>query len=175
MSTFEIDTTINGTPVRHSVDARKTLAVMLRDDFQLTGTHIGCKTGNCGACTVELDGATVKSCCVMAAEVDGSEVTTIEQLSQGGELHPMQEAFSRNQALQCGFCTPGMIMSACALLKTKSEPTEEEIRVGLKGNLCRCTGYDKIIKAVQQASKDAPSGNPDVTSAAPLEATALNG
>ncbi|MGQ4615592.1 2Fe-2S iron-sulfur cluster-binding protein [Nocardia sp. R7R-8] len=153
MNEYTVHAVVNGEAVEVTIDPRRTLVSMLRDDLGLTGTHIGCKTGNCGACTVALDGLTVKACCLMAAEVDGRTVETIESLSADGELHPIQEKFSAMQALQCGFCTPGMVMSAKALLDANPTPTEDEIRSGLKGNLCRCTGYLAIIGAVGSCSR----------------------
>lgn len=157
MSKYTVNAIVNGEAVEVTTDSRRTLASMLRDDLGLTGTHIGCRTGNCGACTVSLDGAIVKSCCVMAAEADGRTVETIESLSADGTLHPIQEKFSEMQALQCGFCTPGMVMAAKALLDSNPDPTEDEIRSGLKGNLCRCTGYLAIIAAVGSCSKQSAS------------------
>lgn len=157
MNKYTLNATVNGEAVEVTTDSRRTLAAMLRDDLGLTGTHIGCRTGNCGACTVSLDGAIVKSCCVMAAEADGHTVETIESLSTDGTLHPIQEKFSEMQALQCGFCTPGMVMAAKALLDSHPDPTEDEIRAGLKGNLCRCTGYLAIIAAVSSCSKQPAS------------------
>jgi carbon-monoxide dehydrogenase small subunit len=150
---YAVSTVVNGTTVEAHIDPRRTLAAMLRDDLGLTGTHIGCKTGNCGACTVSLDGLTVKSCCVLAAEADGRRVETIESLSTDDELHPIQQAFSENQGLQCGFCTPGMVMSAKALLEANPDPADEDIRAGLKGNLCRCTGYASILGAVRSCAR----------------------
>jgi aerobic carbon-monoxide dehydrogenase small subunit len=145
--------TINGVQREAEVDTRMILADMLRDVFRLTGTHIGCATGNCGACTVILDGVTVKSCSVLAADVDGQSVMTVEGLvDKPGELHPIQEAFVRNQGLQCGFCTPGMILSAKVLLEQKPDPSEAEIRHGIAGNLCRCTGYHYIVTSIQDAA-----------------------
>ena len=150
-----INVTVNGTPRTVQVDSRMHLADMVRDVLRLTGTHIGCATGNCGACTVVLDGRTVKSCCVLAADADGREITTIEGLSPTpGELHPIQEAFIRNQGLQCGYCTPGMILSAKALLESNPSPSEEEIRHGISGNLCRCTGYHYIVDSIQDAARE---------------------
>jgi aerobic carbon-monoxide dehydrogenase small subunit len=144
---------VNGTYASLEVDTRTTLADMLRDNLRLTGLHIGCATGNCGACTIMLDGETVKSCCVLAADVSGHEVTTIESLSSGvEELHPIQEAFVENQGLQCGFCTPGMIMSTMALLLENLDPTEAEIRHAISGNLCRCTGYHFIVDSILDAA-----------------------
>lgn len=143
---------VNGEAVEVEVDTRMVLAELLRDELRLTGTHIGCGTGNCGACTVLLDGATVKSCCVLAADVDGQEVTTIEGLSAGTQLHPIQEAFVEHQGLQCGYCTPGMVLSVKQLLDANPDPSEAEIRRGISGNLCRCTGYQYIVKSVQAAA-----------------------
>ena len=149
-----IRVTVNGRPRTVEVDSRMILADMLRDALRLTGTHIGCGTGNCGACTVVLDGRTVKSCCVLAADVDGSEVLTVEGLaSSPDDLHPIQQAFIRNQGLQCGYCTPGMILSAKVLLEANPDPSEDEIRHGIAGNLCRCTGYTKIVEAIALAAE----------------------
>jgi carbon-monoxide dehydrogenase small subunit len=125
---------------------------LLREHLNLTGTHVGCDTSNCGACTVWLDGEAVKSCTVLAVQADGCEVTTIEGISENGDLHAMQQAFHENHALQCGYCTPGMVMTAIKLLEANPEPTDEEIRRGLEGNLCRCTGYENIVAAVRAAS-----------------------
>jgi carbon-monoxide dehydrogenase small subunit len=140
------------------VDTRTLLVDLLRDEFMLTGTHIGCLTGNCGACTVMMDGLTVKSCTVLAAQADGVDILTIEGLAHqdGGitKLHPIQDAFIKHHGLQCGFCTPGMILSAYQLLRRNPKPTEQEIRVGIAGNLCRCTGYQNIIKAISAASEE---------------------
>ncbi len=136
-----------------SVDTRMVLADMLRDVLHLTGTHIGCGTGNCGACTVMLDGKTVKSCSILAADVDGTSIATIEGLSKSAqEMHPIQEAFIANQGLQCGYCTPGMILSTLQLLTDNPNPSEAEIRHGIAGNLCRCTGYQFIVKSIQAAA-----------------------
>ena len=151
-STATVRVTVNGEPRESEVEARLLLVHYLRDVLGLTGTHVGCDTTNCGACTVLLDGDAVKSCTVLAAQADGAEVTTIEGLGQHGRLHPMQEAFWQEHGLQCGYCTPGMIVSATALLARNPNPTEEEIRKGLEGNLCRCTGYHNIVKAVQAAA-----------------------
>jgi carbon-monoxide dehydrogenase small subunit len=149
-----INVRVNGEDQRVEVDTRMIVADMLRERLRLTGVHIGCATGNCGACTVVLDGRTVKSCCLLAADVDGAEITTIEALSTGpDDLHPIQQAFVENQGLQCGFCTPGMILSAKALLESNPDPTEDEIRHGIAGNLCRCTGYHFIVKSIQNAAK----------------------
>jgi carbon-monoxide dehydrogenase small subunit len=143
-----INVTVNG--VRHEADVeeRDLLVYFLRERLNLTGTNVGCDTTTCGACTVHVDGESVKSCNVLAVQADGAEVTTIEGLATNGQLHPMQAAFQENHALQCGFCTPGMIMAAVALLKENPRPSEDDIRHGLEGNLCRCTGYHNIVKAV---------------------------
>jgi carbon-monoxide dehydrogenase small subunit len=135
------------------VEPRLLLVHALRDKLGLTGTHVGCDTSNCGACTVHLDGRAVKSCTVLAVQADGAEVTTIEGLASDGELHPVQEAFWNDHALQCGYCTPGMIMAAAALLSENPNPAEAEVRHALEGNLCRCTGYQNIVKAVLDAAK----------------------
>jgi aerobic carbon-monoxide dehydrogenase small subunit len=144
---------VNGTPRDVEIDPRLTLVYLLRENFGLTGTHVGCTTGNCGACTVLLDGKTVKSCSIFAADVNGSEIVTIEGLSTGlRELHPVQQAFVDNQGLQCGFCTPGMVLSTLALLEENPSPTETEIRHAISGNLCRCTGYQFIVESIQAAA-----------------------
>ncbi|HHY37837.1 MAG TPA: (2Fe-2S)-binding protein [Clostridia bacterium] len=144
---------VNGKTYEVLVDPLSPLSSVLRDQLRLTGTKVGCGKGECGACTVIMDGRAVNSCLVMAGDADGSEIVTIEGLASSGKLHPIQEAFVETGALQCGFCTPGMIMSAKALLDSNPSPTEEEIRRALSGNLCRCTGYHKIIDAVRIASK----------------------
>jgi aerobic carbon-monoxide dehydrogenase small subunit len=141
--------TVNGVRRELDVEPRQLLVYALREQLGLTGTNVGCDTTSCGACTVHLDGESVKSCNVLAVQADGHEVTTIEGLASNGELHPMQRAFQENHALQCGYCTPGMIMAATSLLKERPSPTDDEIRHGLEGNLCRCTGYHNIVKAVQ--------------------------
>jgi carbon-monoxide dehydrogenase small subunit len=143
---------VNGTTYEREVPARKLLIHFLRDDLDLTGSHIGCDTGNCGACSVILDGVLVKSCMMLAVQVDGKRIETVEGLAQDGELTPLQQAFSDHHALQCGYCTPGMLMSATALLRDHPQPTEDQIRKALQGNLCRCTGYWNIFKAVKAAS-----------------------
>jgi len=148
---------INGVERRFEVEPRLLLVHLLRDVAGLTGTHIGCDTSGCGACTVMLDGATVKSCTVLAVQAAGGEVLTIEGLASGDKLHPIQDAFWDCHGLQCGFCTPGMILSAYQLLKRNSKPTESEIRHAIDGNLCRCTGYQHIVDAVQQAAKSMKS------------------
>ncbi len=158
MSTVPVSLTVNGE--RHSVEVepRTLLVHLLRDDLVLTGTHVGCDTSNCGACTVHIDGESVKSCTVLAVQADGTEVTTIEGMADGATLHPLQEAFWNDHGLQCGYCTPGMIMAAADLLARNPNPTEEEVRKGLEGNLCRCTGYHNIVKAVLDAAKAGQSG-----------------
>jgi carbon-monoxide dehydrogenase small subunit len=143
--------TVNGKAETRDVEPRLLLVHFLRETLGLTGTHVGCDTSQCGACTIHLEGRAVKSCAMFAVQADGRSVTTIEGLAQNGTLHPMQQAFWDQHGLQCGFCTPGMIMTACHLLAENPKPTEEQIRVGLEGNLCRCTGYNNIVKAVQQA------------------------
>ncbi|HTX31406.1 MAG TPA: (2Fe-2S)-binding protein [Solirubrobacteraceae bacterium] len=144
---------VNGVEHQVEIEPRLLLVHALRDTLGLTGTHIGCDTSNCGACTVHLDGKAVKSCTVLAVQADGAEVTTIEGLAGEDELHPVQEAFWNDHGLQCGYCTPGMIMASAALLAENPNPTEEEVRHGLEGNLCRCTGYHNIVKAVLDAAK----------------------
>jgi carbon-monoxide dehydrogenase small subunit len=144
--------TVNGVPRTAEVEPRMLLVHLLREHLNLTGTHVGCDTSNCGACTVWLDGEAVKSCTVLAVQADGREVTTIEGISENGDLHPMQRAFHEHHALQCGYCTPGMVMTAIKLLEANPAPTDEEIRHGLEGNLCRCTGYENIVAAVRAAS-----------------------
>ncbi|MCW2757983.1 MAG: (2Fe-2S)-binding domain protein [Nocardioidaceae bacterium] len=148
----KINLTVDGAPVSDDVEPRMLLVQYLREKLGKTGTVIGCDTSNCGACTVHLDGKSVKSCNVLAVQADGGEVTTIEGLANGTELHPVQAAFHECHALQCGFCTPGMIMQTVDLLNENPKPTEAEIRDGLEGNLCRCTGYHNIVRAVQTAS-----------------------
>jgi len=142
---------INGEQVELEVPARRLLVHFIRDDLGLTGTHIGCDTGNCGACTIHLDGEPVKSCMVLAVQADGGTITTVEGLSADGELTPLQQAFNAHHALQCGYCTPGMLMSASALLARNPRPTEDEVRYALQGNICRCTGYVNIVEAVVAA------------------------
>jgi carbon-monoxide dehydrogenase small subunit len=144
-----ISLTVNGKAFSAVVDQRTLLVQLIRDQLKLTGTHVGCDTAQCGACTVHLDGRAVKSCSMLALQAQGCEVTTIESLADDGELHPMQAAFRECHGLQCGFCTPGMVMSALQLLKDNPRASEEEIRAGLEGNICRCTGYHNIVKAVQ--------------------------
>jgi carbon-monoxide dehydrogenase small subunit len=146
--------TVNGTEHELQVEPRLLLVHLIRDQLGLTGTHVGCDTSNCGACTVHVDGEAVKSCTVLAVQADGAAVKTIEGMANGEELHPLQEAFWNNHGLQCGYCTPGMIMAAADLLARNPDPSEEEIRHGLEGNLCRCTGYQNIVKAVKAAAGD---------------------
>jgi len=148
--TMKLSLKVNGKGVEADVDPRTLLVQFLRDHLHLTGTHVGCDTGQCGACTIHLNGRAVKSCNLLALQAQGAEVTTIEGLAApNGDMHPMQAAFKECHGLQCGFCTPGMVMSATALLKDNPKPTEEQIRAGLDGNFCRCTGYHNIVKAVQ--------------------------
>jgi len=149
----KIEVTINGERHSHDVEPRTLLVHHLRDTVGLTGTHIGCETSICGACTVMMDGQAVKSCTVLAVQADRSEIKTIEGLAENDELHPVQEGFWECHGLQCGFCTPGMIMSATQLLERNNRPTEAEIRKGIEGNLCRCTGYQHIVDAIQYAAK----------------------
>ncbi len=151
----EITLTLNGKPVAATVEARTLLVELLRDRLGLTGTHVGCDTSQCGACVVHVDGCSVKSCTMFAVEADGREVTTIEGLAGDGELHPMQQAFHERHALQCGFCTPGMVMSAVDLVRRRPDATDAEIRAWLEGNLCRCTGYHNIVEAVRTAAQRA--------------------
>ena len=150
MRTFAL--TVNGIRRELEVEPRQLLVYALREQLALTGTNIGCDTSSCGACTVHLDGESVKSCTLLAVQADGHEITTIEGLASNGDLHPMQQAFREQHALQCGYCTPGMIMAATSLLQEHPSPTEDEIRHGLEGNLCRCTGYENIVAAVRAAS-----------------------
>jgi carbon-monoxide dehydrogenase small subunit len=144
-----ISVAVNGETYEHEVDARRLLVHFLRDDLDLTGTHVGCDTGNCGACTILLDGKAVKSCMLLAVQADGSQITTVEGLAPDGELAPLQRSFSRHHALQCGYCTPGMLVSATSLLEQNPTPSEDEIRRALQGNICRCTGYVNIVRAVK--------------------------
>lgn len=152
MSTHKISLTINGTAVEAEVEARTLLIHFLREDQKLRGSHIGCETSHCGACTVDLNGKSVKSCTIFAVQADGGEVLTVEGLANGGDLHPLQEGFYEEHGLQCGYCTPGMLIRANRLLQENPNPTEEEIRMGISGNLCRCTGYQNIVKAIQYAA-----------------------
>src|SRR6476620_3808490 len=152
MCTYHVKVTVNGEVKEADIEPRLLLVHFLRENLNLTGTHIGCDTTSCGACTVMLNGKAVKSCTVFAVQADGGEVMTVEGLFQNGALHPIQTAFTEKHGLQCGFCTPGMMISSIALLEHNPNPTEDEIRWGLSGNLCRCTGYVNIVKAVQQAA-----------------------
>jgi aerobic carbon-monoxide dehydrogenase small subunit len=154
-STIKVRLNVNGTEHDLEVEPRLLLVHALRDRLGLTGTHVGCDTSNCGACTVHIDGEAAKSCTILAVQADGAEITTIEGLGTEDNLHPMQEAFWNNHGLQCGYCTPGMIMSASALLARNPNPTEDEVRQGLEGNLCRCTGYHNIVKSVLDAASKA--------------------
>ncbi|MGV3627230.1 MAG: (2Fe-2S)-binding protein [Betaproteobacteria bacterium] len=149
----KIELTVNGKKCSGEVEDRVLLANFLRDTLNLTGTHVGCDTSQCGACTVHVDGRAIKSCTLLAVQADGADVVTIEGLAKNGKLHPAQAAFTECHALQCGFCTPGMIMTTAALIKDNPKPTDEEIVHGLEGNLCRCTGYLNIVKAVKRAAE----------------------
>ncbi len=151
--TVSISMTINGRSVSADVDARTLLVDFLRVDQRLTGTHVGCDTSQCGACVIHVNGKSVKSCTMLAAQANGADVKTIEGVANGSELHPMQEAFRENHGLQCGFCTPGMIMSALDLVSVNTDPSEQEVREWLEGNLCRCTGYHNIVKSIQAGAK----------------------
>ena len=151
MST-SIHVTVNGVQYSHMVEPRLLLVNYLRDVLRLTGTHVGCDTSNCGACTIHLNGKATKCCTILAVQADGCEITTIEGLSHNGELHPLQEAFKECHGLQCGFCTPGMIMTAADLLQHNPQPSETDVRHALEGNFCRCTGYHNIVKSVQYAA-----------------------
>ena len=143
-----ISVEINGHVYEREVDARRLLVHFIRDDVELTGTHIGCDTGNCGACTIQLDGVAVKSCMLLAVQADGAKLRTVEDLANDDGLNPLQQAFSSHHALQCGYCTPGMLMSATALLETNPRPSEDEARTAIQGNICRCTGYQNIVEAI---------------------------
>jgi len=149
----KVSMVVNGERREADVEPRRLLVYFLREDLELKGTNVGCDTSSCGACTVLIDGESVKSCTVFAVQADGSEVTTIEGLARDGELHPVQQAFHEAHALQCGYCTPGFVMASVSLLSENPSPTEEQIREGLEGNLCRCTGYHNIVKAVQAAAR----------------------
>ncbi len=153
MATHKIKVTVNGSAREAEVESRLLLVHLLRESFRMTGTHIGCDTTHCGACTVLLDGQPVKSCTVLAVQADGRQVRTVEGLEQGGKLHPVQQGFTEKHGLQCGYCTPGMLMTACALLERNKNPSELEIREAISGNLCRCTGYVNIVQAVQLAAE----------------------
>ena len=157
-ATQHITVTVNGTAQEADVEPRLLLVHFLRDTLGLTGTHIGCDTSNCGACTILVDGTSAKSCTMLAVQADGRSITTIEGMADGATLHPLQQAFWDQHGLQCGFCTPGMIMQASWLLAHEPDPTEEQIRDGISGNLCRCTGYVNIVKAIQQAGAELRAG-----------------
>jgi carbon-monoxide dehydrogenase small subunit len=150
--TEHISLTVNGQTRQADVEPRRLLVELIREDFELTGTHVGCDTSQCGACTVHLDGRAVKSCTVLAVQADGGQVKTVEGMATNGDLHPIQAAFWEKHGLQCGFCTPGMIMVAADLLAHTAEPTDDEIRHALEGNICRCTGYQNIVAAIREAS-----------------------
>lgn len=150
---YTVSMTVNGKAVSGDVEGRTLLVQFLREELRLTGTHVGCDTSQCGACCVHVNGTSVKSCTMLAVQADGAEVTTIEGLANGDELHPMQAAFRENHGLQCGFCTPGMVMSAIDLVQENSDPSEIEIREWLEGNLCRCTGYHNIVKSIEAGAK----------------------
>ena len=153
MAKHKISLNVNGAVHEAEVESRLLLVHLLRENLRLTGTHIGCDTSHCGVCTVILDGQPVKSCTVLAVQADGAQVRTVEGLEQGGKLHAVQAGFTEKHALQCGFCTPGMMMTCCALLERNKNPSEQEIRQAISGNLCRCTGYNNIVKAVQHAAE----------------------
>ena len=150
---MEINIKVNGKDYTKDVSPMTTLVQFLREHLSLTGTHIGCDTSSCGACTVTMNGDAVKSCTILAVQASGAEITTIEGMSTNGDLHPIQAAFKEHHGLQCGFCTPGMVMTAADILKNNPNPSEEEIRHGLEGNFCRCTGYHNIVKSIQHASQ----------------------
>ncbi len=150
---MKVSITVNGTTHESDVEPRTLLVQYVRETLGLTGTNIGCDTSSCGACSLHVDGESVKSCTLLAVQADGCNVTTIEGLAQNGEMHPMQKAFMENHGLQCGYCTPGMVMASISLLKENPNPTEDDVRIGLEGNLCRCTGYHNIVKSVLAAAK----------------------
>ena len=153
VSSRTITVEVNGEQYEREVEARRLLIHFIRDDLSLTGSHIGCDTGNCGACSVLIDGVLVKSCMMLAVQADGAKIETVEGLASDGELNGLQQAFSDHHALQCGYCTPGMLMSATALLRENGSPSEEEIRKGIQGNICRCTGYVNIVEAIKRAAQ----------------------
>jgi len=166
MGTRKISVTVDGVRYADDVEARTLLVHYLREQLGKIGTVVGCDTSNCGACTVHLDGRSVKSCSVLAVQADGCEVTTIEGLAADGELHPMQRAFHENHALQCGFCTPGMIMQAIDLLNDNPDPSEAEVREGIEGNLCRCTGYQNIVRAIRAAARSSQEAGQEAAATA---------
>jgi aerobic carbon-monoxide dehydrogenase small subunit len=149
---MDVKVTVNGETYERDVEPRKLLIHFLRDDLDLTGSHVGCDTGNCGACSVIVDGVLLKSCMLLAVQADGAKIETVEGLAQDGELNALQQAFSDHHGLQCGYCTPGMLMSATALLRNNPHPSEDEIRKGIQGNICRCTGYVNIVEAIKAAA-----------------------
>jgi aerobic carbon-monoxide dehydrogenase small subunit len=149
---MDVKATVNGQTYERDVEPRKLLIHFLRDDLDLTGSHVGCDTGNCGACSVIVDGVLVKSCMMLAVQADGATIETVEGLAQDGELNPLQQAFSDHHGLQCGYCTPGMLMSATALLRSNPHPSEDDIRTAIQGNICRCTGYVNIVEAIKAAA-----------------------
>ena len=155
---MKVSMRVNGVDHEHDVEPRNLLVQHLRENLRLTGTHVGCDTSQCGACTIHVNGEAVKACTMFAIQADGAEITTIEGLAINGELHPMQKAFWENHGLQCGYCTPGMIMASVDMLKNNPNPTEEEIRHGLEGNFCRCTGYHNIVKSVKAAAESMQGG-----------------
>ena len=155
---MKVSMRVNGVDHEHDVEPRTLLVQHLRENLRLTGTHVGCDTSQCGACTIHVNGEAVKACTMFAIQADGTEITTIEGLATNGELHPMQKAFWENHGLQCGYCTPGMIMASVDMLKNNPNPTEEEIRHGLEGNFCRCTGYHNIVKSVKAAAESMQGG-----------------
>jgi carbon-monoxide dehydrogenase small subunit len=155
---MEITVKVNGADRNADVEPRMLLAYLIREEFGLTGTHVGCDTTSCGACTVLLDGRPIKSCTMFAVQADGREVTTVEGLLQDGQLHPIQAAFKQEHGLQCGFCTPGMMLTGSALLAENPSPSEDEVRWAISGNICRCTGYMNIVKAIQAAGRDTAAG-----------------
>ncbi len=156
---MKISIKVNGNTYEHNVEPRTLLVQHLRENLRLTGTHVGCDTSQCGACTIHVNGVAVKACTMFAVQADGSEITTIEGLANDGELHPVQKAFCENHGLQCGYCTPGMLMTSVELLKKNQNPTEEEIRHGLEGNFCRCTGYHNIVKSIKAAAISMQGGD----------------
>ncbi len=153
MSTVNLQLTVNGRQVNTDIDPRTLLVQLIRDQLHLTGTHVGCDTAQCGCCTVHVDGVAVKSCSILALQAQGKQVTTIEGIAQGEALHPVQQAFRECHGLQCGYCTPGMVMSTIHLLQRNPKPTEAQVREGLEGNICRCTGYENIVKSVLKAAQ----------------------
>ena len=153
LQTVSISLTVNGKPCRRDVEPRQLLVEFIREELRLTGTHIGCDTSYCGACTVLLDGAAIKSCTLFAVQAEGAEIITVEALEKDGQVHPLQQAFSEQHGLQCGYCTPGMLMSSLALLAENPYPETQDVRKALAGNVCRCTGYQNIIKSVQAAAR----------------------